>query len=437
MSERRPIYFCLCLATAVASVAMAAPVPAVLPEGFADHAPTFRGANGSGRTDFDDVPTAWDESTGVNLLWKKPLALPGWASPVVWDDRVIAVGANPKERAVYCVDASTGDDIWTTKVPTHVNATTPYKTDTMDESWDALMYAGATPAVNGKQVFALFSNGQFVALDLASGKVLWNIAPTQTSTNKYGLDNSLLIYKDSVIVVFEGNERFIARYDAATGKPLWKVARRSPTWASPILATRADGSRLVVLPSDPDVTAWDPETGSQIWTTDVLTGGVDFCVGPSPVQVGDRVFVNCQNSGMYALNLADGSFAWKLEELPDGSGFPDGASMTTDGKYLYQFYESVLTCVDAASGAVVKQKELADYANYASALFNDGSLYLPCESMVLVLDANPDSGFVEQGQGVTEEICDSTPAVVAGRMYVRSDRSLYCFGMKPCSVASK
>ena len=113
------------------------------------------------------------------------------------------------------------------------------------------------------------------------------------------------------------------------------MERNSPTWSSPLLAKRADGSMLIVLLADPDVTAWDPETGEQVWSTKVLTGKPDFCVGPSPVQVDDMVFVNAQNSGMFGLNLAEGSIAWSLDQLPDGSGVPDGASMTTDGKYLY------------------------------------------------------------------------------------------------------
>ena len=411
-----------------------APEPAaasVFPAGFADNAPVFRGAGGSGRTDFDDVPVEWDESAGKNLLWKKALALPAWAMPVVWGDKVIALGADAAKRVVYCLDAATGEEAWTTEVPAHDDATADYEADTMDDRWNTLVYAGATPALNGKQVFAQFSNGQLVALDLATGKVVWNIVPAGTGANTYGIDNSLLVYKDSVIGAFEGDESFVARYDAATGKQLWKTERDSKSLASPLLARRADGSYLVVLPADPDVTAWDPETGKQVWQTEVLVGGVEYCVGPSPVQAGDKVCVNMQNCGIYGLNLSDGSVAWKREELPDGSGFADGASMTTDGTHVFQFYESVLTCVNAADGEVVKQKEVAEYSNYASAVLNQGKLYLSGDGAVLVLDADPATDFAEKGKGSMEESCDATPAIVKGRVYMRSDESLYCFGRKP------
>jgi len=406
------------------------PAVGVFPHGFADNAPVFRGAGGSGLTDFDDVPTEWDESEGKNLLWKKAIELPAWAAPVVWGDKVIALGADAERRLVYCLNAATGDEVWTTEVPAHDDATEDYTTDTMDERWNTLTYAGATPALNGKQVFVQFSNGQLVSLDLGSGKMLWNIVPAETGANTYGVDNSLLVYKDSVIGVFEGDESFIARYDAATGKQLWKTERESSSWASPLLAKRADGSYLVVLPADADVTAWDPETGKQVWSTEVFEGEIEYAVGPSPVQAGDMLCVNMQDCGLYGLKPADGTIAWKIEELPDGSGVPDGASMTTDGKRVYQFYESVLTCVDAASGEVVKQKELAEYSNYASALLNKGRLYLPGEGVVLVVEADPQKDFAEVGKGVMDESSDSTPAIVKGRVYIRTDESLYCFGAK-------
>ena len=118
-----------------------------------------------------------------------------------------------------------------------------------------------------------------------------------TTDNTYGLDNSLLIYGKTVIVVFEGDSQYIAAFDAATGKQVWKTDRESSTWASPILIRTKEGKYQVVLPADPDVTAWDPATGKKIWSVEVLTGGPEYCVGPSPVYAADTVCVNCQNCG--------------------------------------------------------------------------------------------------------------------------------------------
>ncbi len=406
----------------------------IFPEGYLVNSPAFRGPNGNGLTDFADVPTSWSEKEKKNLLWKVTLDLPGWAAPVVWEDRVIVLGADLDQRKIYCLNANTGKTLWTTKTPFNERALDDYKPDTMDDRWDELVFAGATPATNGKQVFAQFSNGQLLALDLASGDVLWDIVPGNTTGNSVGWDNSLLIYKNSVIVVFQGKEKFIARYDARTGKQIWRTQRKFPTWSSPILAKRPDGKVTIVLLQDPEATAWDPETGKELWSTGLLTNedrSEEYVVGPSAVQVGDRVFFNFKYCGMYGLELVDGKLAWKLEELPDESGFHDGASMTTDGKYLYQFHNSVITCVDPATGAVVKQKEFDDRESYASPIVNQGILYLFTEvSKTLVVKADPKTNFEKVGTGSIEELFDAPPAVVQGRIYLKSDKSIYCLGTK-------
>jgi len=400
----------------------------VFPEGVSVNAPVVRGAEGSGRTAFAGVPTSWDEETGENVLWKKTIELPGWGGPVVWGDRVIVPGANPESRKVFCLHAETGEEIWTTEVPLHEDIVDEFKADTQSDRWDHLMYAGASPAVNGSQVFAMFSSGQLAALDLGTGSILWNIFLGDTGSNKYGLDSAILIYRNSIIVVFQGDERFIARYDALTGKQIWKTERKYDTWASAILASLDEGKYLLVLPSDPNVTAWDPETGREVWDTEVFTGDIEYCVGPSAVQVGGRVFVNMKNCGIYGLDLQDGSVAWGIEELPDGSSFSDGPSMIAHGKYIYQMFESVLTCIDAQSGQVVSQKEIEEFGNYASPAINGEDLYIPSEKITTVVKADPGSGFADVGRGKISESSDSILAIVEGRIYMRSDQSLYCIG---------
>lgn len=406
-------------------------LPPALPAGFAQQSPAFRGPYGNGLTDCAGIPTAWDERTGRNILWKQKLELPGWAAPVVWERRLFVTGADVSRRLVSCLDLDTGAPLWTTTVPPPTDTRAPYVPDTMDERWNSLVLAGATPAVNGSQLFALFSNGQLVALDVTTGAVLWHHLLGDTSENTFGLDNSLLIYRDTVIVAFQGEERFLACYAGATGQPLWRTERHQSTWSSPVLAELAEGSHAVVLTAEPNVSAWDAATGAPLWSTAVLTGGVEFCVGPSAVVVDDHVYVNCQNSGIYSLRLADGGVAWSLTTLPDDSGFPDGVSMTTDGRHLFQFYESVLTAVELSTGRVVLQEEMEEFGNYASPIVNQGKLYLLSDQVTTVVEADPAGGFAVVGQGTLLESSDTCPAVVPGRLLLRSDQSLYCIGEQP------
>jgi outer membrane protein assembly factor BamB len=402
-----------------------------LPEGFDKQSPSFRGASGMGvYRDAVAVPVAWSEKDSTGILWKAKLDLPGWASPVVWGGKVVVTEADASKRLVACFDAVTGKQLWKTELAGVDGATLAYTLNTQSEQWNTRMHAASTPATNGKQVFALFSNGQLAALDLETGKVAWSIGLGNTSENSYGLASSLLILGDSVMAVFQGAPSFIAAYDAVTGKEKWKTVRKSATWASPILITTASGKSLVVLPADPDVTAWDPETGKVVWTADVMTTSPQYCVGPSPVFADGVVVVNCENHGMAGIDAETGKKVWGLAELANGEGFSDGVSMTTDGKNVYQYFRTCLTCVAARTGKVVKQKDTDDASTYASPVIAGGNLYLFGSSDTLILKADPAADFPAVGKGSLKDSFDASPAAANGRLFIRTDESLYCIGAK-------
>ena len=402
-----------------------------LPEGFEMNSPAFRGASGMGvYRGAATLPTTWSEKDSKGMLWKAKLELPGWSSPVVWGGKVVVTGADATKRVVACFDAVSGKPAWKTELPKAEGATAEYTLNTQSEQWNVRMHAAATPATNGKLVFVLFSNAQLAALELESGKVVWTIGLGDSSGNSYGVASSPLISGDNVIVAFEGSPQFIAAYDAATGKEKWKTPRKNSTWASPILITTVAGKNLVVLPANPDVTAWDAATGKVAWTLDVVKNSPQYCVGPSPVFAAGMVVVNCENNGMVGIDADKGTSAWVLTELPNGEGFADGVSMTTDGKNVYQYFKSSLTCVDAKTGKVVKQKDTDDSSTYASPVLAGGNLYLFGNSDTLILKADPSADFPSGGKGSLKESFEASPAAANGRLYIRTDELLYCIGAK-------
>lgn len=387
--------------------------------------PSFRGINGSGL--YRGVaPTSWSEKGKKGILWQAKLDLPGWASPVVWNDKVVVTSATAEKRLVYCFDTATGKQVWQTEVPAVEGATKEYTLDTQSSEWNDLLHAGATPATDGKRVYAAFSNGQLAAFDLATGKHLWSVALGDTSGNKFGLDNSLLVSGESVIAVFEGAGNFVAAYDAATGRQQWKTQRESSTWASPILMKTKGGKSLVVLLADPDVTAWDAKTGAKVWSTKVLTERPEFCVGPSPVTDGERIYVVCQNSGVFALDPEKGSVLWSLTALPDESGFSFEQSMAIDGPRLYHFLKSVLTVVDAKTGKVLGQPDMNLSSSCASPMVVGDQLYLVCGEVVVVAKTGDKPEKI--GEGTVNETINTSPAYAGGRVFLRASTVLYCIG---------
>lgn len=412
------------MALAWTGIAYGAPETAPVPAD--SSSPSFRGPTGSGLYR-GTAPASWSAKDKKGILWQATLDLPGWSSPIVYGDKVVVTSADSDKRTVYCFEAATGKPAWKTTVPAVDGATQDYKPDSQSDTWDKMLYAGSTPATDGKQVYAVFSNGQLAALELATGKHLWSKALGDTTTNKFGLDNSLLVYDGNVIVVFEGAQSFIAAYDA-TGKEQWKTKREGPTWASPILVKTKTGASLVVLSANPDVTAWDVKTGAHAWSTKVLTAAPEYCFGPSPVTDGERIYVNCDKNGIFALDPANGAVLWKLTELPDGSNVAEFKSMTTDGQRLYHFHQSILTVLDAKTGGVLAQPDMGTSSSEteASPMVVGDKLYLVCGDTTIVAKTGEKPEKI--GEGTVNEIVYASPAYAAGRLFFRAGRVLYCIG---------
>ncbi len=410
--------------TGLLAVLIAAPL------GAAEKVPgrAFRGSGGTAVYHQKGLPTSWSEADKKNIRWKTALTLPGWASAVVARGRVIVTGANAEKRMAWCMAVADGKQQWVTELPVVAGATEGYQTDTMDPEWDARMYAAGSPVTDGRHVYVIFSNGQLAALRVADGTVAWNLALGDSSLNQYGLTGSLRLYGDKLIVVFQGEKRFVAAHDVVSGKQVWKTERGSSSWATPSLITTAGGKDLLVLLGDPDLTAWNPSSGKKVWTIDILSGKPDACVGPSPIFDGTYVYVNCQGSGIYAVDPDAGKKVWGLEELPEGFGFSDGASMVANDGCVYQFYDTVLSCIDASNGNVIKELEVDARSSYASPFLNGKHLYLVTAEDVRVLKADPDTGFAVVGKGTLSGRIEGSPTVAGDAIFIRTDDAIYCIG---------
>lgn len=403
---------------ATSSCAIAADDVPVLPDGFEKQCAVSRGPTGSGYYTAKNVPTEWDEASGKNIIWKSKVPLAGFCAPVVWNDKIFMSGATLEKREIYCFNAKDGSLAWTGTYKSDPKASKEYK---VYESLDAFMHACPTAATDGKRVYAIFANGELVAFDM-DGKFLWSKLIGDTSSNQYGFSNSLLIYRDSVIVQFEGDSSSLVRVKA-DGTEVYRKTRDESGWSSPILIKVGDKYQ-VVCAGKPNIAGYDPETGGNLWKFDGLSGDM----APSPVCGGGIVSINMDKCGILGVNPADKSKkAWTIEELKEGS-FSDSVSMTCNNTHLYQFNKSSLACIDLKKGSVVYEKEMDDSASYASPIVIGDNIYLFCGDKAIIGSIKPE--FTAIGKGKLKEISDVNVAVVDGRMYIRTEKSLYAIGSK-------
>lgn len=131
----------------------------------------------------------------------------------------------------------------------------------------------APPIVNGGVMFVSTSYNQVIAIDAKAGHVLWRYR-SQTPSNARGkpVSRGIALYGDKLF--FALGEAALVALDARTGEEVWKTKVDDNTTgvymtAAPLIA---DGKLLVGMsggdgPNRGYISAYDPETGKEIWKT--------------------------------------------------------------------------------------------------------------------------------------------------------------------------
>lgn len=129
----------------------------------------------------------------------------------------------------------------------------------------------ATPTISRGRVFTLGSTGILNALDLQTGRPLWqrDVARDNDSAQpSWGRSSSPLAVDDLVVVSVGGTaDRSLVAYARDTGAPVWHGGDDRASYSSPQLATLG-GVRQIVIMNESTVFAHDPATGRVLWRHD-------------------------------------------------------------------------------------------------------------------------------------------------------------------------
>jgi len=373
---------------------------------------SFRGAWGNGVSSASGVPTSWNGSTGKNILWKTQIPIGGNNSPIIWGEKIFLSGAANNKRVVYCFDRNTGKKLWEKEVNQ-----IPGSPSTQPKTSDDTGLAAPTMTADGKNVYAIFGNGDIIAFDHAGTRV-WarNLG---VPVNHYGHASSLQTWGGKVFVQYDtSNGCKVMALNAETGKAVWTTARKNEiSWSSPILA-KVNGKIQLILLSNPNLAGYDISTGKQLWSVDCMTGEV----GPSPVYGGGLVFAANEYAKMVAVNPTNGSVLWEnSDKLPEISS----PVYYKDYVYVATTY-AVLACVDAKTG-VSKWEYEAKAGFYSSPMIASGKLYIFDTSGNAYVFASGAALKLISSPVLGEKVY-ATPVFSDGRIYIRGVKNLYCIG---------
>ncbi|MDA3954508.1 MAG: PQQ-binding-like beta-propeller repeat protein [Bacteroidales bacterium] len=375
--------------------------------------PAFRGAGGNGVAYHKNIPVNWDGTSGENILWKSPVPLHGYNSPVIWGNKLFISGANATQKQVYCYDRNTGKLLWTANVDNIAGspATAPAVTNDTGHS-------APTVTTDGKKVFAIFSTGDIIALDM-NGKRVWakNLGVPQ---NHYGYSSSLYVYEDKLIVQYDHRTASkVMALSVNSGEVVWSTDRKGKiSWASPIIVNTGNQVEILLV-TDPFVASYNANTGKELWRFDCLYGEV----GPSLAYANGIIFATNEYASLVALKLGE-----KPEKLWEQFDYlSDVPSPVATDKYLFLATSyGVVVCHDATTGEVFWEKEF-DNGFYSSPILVEDKIYLlDIQGTMHIFKA--DKEYVSLGEPKLEEKAYSTPAFAIGRVYIRADKNLYCIG---------
>ncbi|MFC2124371.1 PQQ-binding-like beta-propeller repeat protein [Bacteroidota bacterium] len=377
--------------------------------------PSFRGKYSQGISDHKNTPVDWDGASGKNVIWKAAITSPGYNSPVIWGDRLFLTGADATSQLVYCYNRNNGEVMWQQSLDD-----IPRPAGKIREPSGDTGYAAPTVTTDGRFVYAIFATGDVACLDM-NGKRIWakNLG---IPDNHYGHSSSLLLHEGLLIVQFDTSvSGKVLGLDALTGDQKWATLRNTQiSWASPVLA-QVNGHWELILVSSPLVASYNPVTGEELWGLECLMGEVGASAGF------DDGIVYAANEYANLVAIKPGSnpeILWETNEY-----LPEVASpVAAKGMVFVATSYGVIACYDAGNGEILWEHE-CDQGLYASPMIADGKVYfLDMDGIMHIF--NVDKTLTLLGEPQLGENSVSTPAFTDGRIYLRSDKFLYCLGEK-------
>jgi outer membrane protein assembly factor BamB len=439
----------------------------------------FRHDHGLAAADQQTLPELLEPDRAV---WKQPLP-PGHSTPTIVGDRIFLTAHEGDDLATICLDRATGSPLW--KQSIHV--------EQLEKVHPEGSPAAATPACDGKRVYAFFGSFGLVCYDL-DGTLAWTkkLGPFH---DEFGAGSSPIVVDDKVILNEDHDfDSFLIAVRADNGETVWQTPRDGFTrsYSTPIVC-EVGGRKQLIVAGALQLVGYDVASGRQLWSLD----GFARIVNTTPVKIDDTLFVCTWSPGgdtdaRIAMEPWDKALAqWdkdgngKLEdrELPAGEvrsrfyridlnddkaldeiewgkyarlfelaqntlvalrldaageapkvmweykrGLPYVSSpLVYRGRLMLVKDGGIVTLLDAASGKLVKQGRAGGSGNYyASPVGGDGKIYTASgPGVVSVLRAGEQVEVISSHD--FQERIAATPVLLGGRVYLRTEKALYCF----------
>lgn len=388
----------------------------IAPASFATDWPQLRGPDRNGISAETNLLNEWPAS-GPTPLWRTRVGV-GFSSITIHDGKLFTAGYQNGNDVVFCLDAETGEEIWTFEYPAEIY-------NKQHEGGPA-----STPTTDGVYVYICSRDARFFCLDVETGEQVWMNDLKESS----GAEIPIWAFSGSPYI--EGDHVFIdvgptVAFDRKTGEIAWTSKPYPAGYSSPI-AVDMHGKRVLISFPGNGAALLDIATGEELgfftWET---AYSVNSCI---PIIQDDLVYISSEYGQGAALFRVDEDFS--TESLWEHKDFNNhfNASILLDG-YLYGYHghygraDGSFRCVEFETGEL---QWVDESINRGSVLLADGKLFILSGNGEMVL-ANPSpEAFtpVSRFQALGGK-CWTEPAIADGKIFVRNNNrgDLVCFSL--------
>jgi len=447
----------------------------------------FRGPNGSGTEECGSLPSSFGPEN--SLIWKVDMPK-GYSSPVLSNNCIFLTGEEDQELYTYCLDRKTGEMLWKARAPRPRkekldNRNHPASPSAVTDGESVFVFfpdfgllaydmkgneiwqhplgpfnnvygMGNSPVLAGNVLVLVVdqnTDSYIIALDKSSGEVAWKRDRPEA---KSGHSTPILYQPENgeLQVLVPGSFR-LTSYLAASGQELWWVnglsfeMKSTPVIWNDLLFINGYASpmnqpeNVVILPEFAKALGDFDSNGSANLSRDELPREPAYQMFDFVDLNGDgvldkeewRFFKSAMASvnGMLAIRLdgkgdmTEENTVWtyheRIPQLPSPLVYKDVLYMIDDRGFIATF--------KPGTGEVIEKGRLHGAGNsfYSSPVGSDDKVYFTGrDGKITVLQSGGSIDPVAQSD--LGEMCFATPAISDGRIYLRTDQALYCFGIK-------
>ena len=382
--------------------------------------PQWRGSDRSGISAETGLLRQWPAS-GPTVVWTASNLGGGYGSVAIAGDRVFVQGMRGNQSLVLSLNRADGKVVWS-------RALGP-----MGDN-DRGSGPRSTPSVDGDRVYALTEMGDLACLRLADGTVVWqrNILKEFGGSNiNWLISESPLVDGARLIVTPGGRGAGLAALDKMTGKTIWttKEMEEDAGYSSPIVADVQGVRTIMTLTSDAGVGVRASDGKLMFRYRSAANGTANIT---TPVYSNSQVFFSSAygtGGGLVSLKAGSGEVRHQEVYFTRDMQNHHGGIVLLNG-YLYGFNNSILTCLEWATGKQMWRDRSVGKGNVIAA---DGHLYILSENNVVgLVEASP-TAYREKGRFTMKDQgwpSWSHPAIAGGRLYIRDQGTLTSYDVR-------